>query len=579
MPLPLTAQETDVLRAFFVADWGGGLTITSGYQTTISEHADGSEQRRMLSDKPLRNFSRTIMSTGATDVGLLRSFTSLVSFSRFPMPLETEAMYLSQAVPAGQITLPVFSTLYRRLAVGTLVALAPTNFHAKQQPFHTTTIKALTETSVTLDSPVPFEVFFGSPIMPVAVCEPADSLEGSVVTQTVVELPIEAIEHRGPEGGLPMSSDPGFPTHSDGLRIFDIEPHDEQLAHTVSHSVVSARATVGLALPQVNYGRRSRVEQTVTYRFLSRKSAWRLIQFFDAVKGQGRRFWAPVATNDLSFSGTQATAPWSVEEWPLHPAVMAKNTAGQVRVTEGATPTAVVGGSRITFNSPGGEIVWVKPCFRGRFSTDEMTETWTTDEAMETTLSFIEIIDPPVGNAVDVNNPLSRPGAATSRAFSITPNQGGGLSPVLARIPPPPGDNLAPEIPMCVVGDCSFVIGNPVTISAFSGVNGDSWRGTGTLPFNEFFCGRWEGDFTTTSGRFQQDAPLGFQVNFTINSAGQRQWDFSTINPSSEVQELPEGESPNLQTRESWTLSCSGFEYRSTNSQGQVTNEVIVTVN
>lgn len=526
MPLPLTAQETDVLRAFFVADWGGGLSITSGYQTTVSEHADGSEQRRMLSDKPLRNFSRTIMSTGATDVGLLRAFTSLVSFSRFPMPLETEAMYLSQAVPAGQTTLPVFSTLYRRLAVGTLVALAPTNFYAKQQPFHTATITDLTEASVTLDSPVPFEVFFGSPIMPVAVCEPADSLEGSVVTQTVVELPIEAIEHRGAEGGLPMSSDPGFPTHSDGLRIFDIEPHDEQLAHTVSHSVVSARATVGLALPQVNYGRRSRVEQTVTYRFLSRETAWRLIQFFDAVKGQGRRFWAPVATNDLSFSGSQATAPWSVEEWPLHPAVMAKNTAGQVVVTEGATPTAVEGGSQINFNSPGGEIVWVKPCFRGRFSSDEMTEVWTTDEAMETTLSFIEIIDPPVGNAVDVANQQAT-GPATSSPTGTEDGGGGGLSPPGARVPPPAGDNLLPPPPPTETCDgCTYVVGATLdyyTRSVTQELEDESIE-QGTLQYTS--CGNWTGEVTLTSSFFDEGSTQTYNVtvSHSRDSDGNHVW-------------------------------------------------------
>lgn len=398
IPLPL-ATDVD----FFFHNWADQPTIESGWLTDIQQASTGAEERRGLTQRPLRTMSVFWFPSEKAEADRMLVALRKMTQGRFQIPLYMDQTPMQAAAASGTNVLNV-STLNGRFFNGGRIAIVKRSGVGGMTPLSVqyAQIQSRTTSQITLVANLTANVAAGDLVIPMMDCETMLRPQmqyvkayGATVKLTVTEVP-------GPSQLPARISDfpDGFARFA-GKPIFNIEP-DWINGVDVGLDRQGDRANAGRA--DLTYLAADRARLTASY-FLSaqRAEGLKIIDFFETRRGRLRSFW--LVDQDQLWTATAATTTFldinplgdfdNFQEEMDFVAVVMKD--GTIHVREVVTIQAVLGVWRLTVTPdlPAIDLTQVRRIARARyvrFDSDAMTESWATDGVMTTRLGFIECL-------------------------------------------------------------------------------------------------------------------------------------------------------------------------------------------
>ena len=397
-PLAL-ADEVDL----FMHNWVEQAVLESGWLSDIQQSAaNGAEERRGLSIKPLRALTLLWTIDSQTEADRLLVLLRRISQTRFQVPLYMDQTSLLANASAGTNVLTLDTTMARFFR-GARVVIVKRSTGATPIAFQYGIIDSFTTTTMTLLSNLSADVETDHIVIPVIDCEillkPTMQFVkayGAQLKMTVTEVPgASQLPARGSDFPLGFSRFEGRP-------IFDIEPNwVAGLDIGVDHQ--GDRYTAGRADNTYIVGPRGR--HITSYLLnMTRDEVWPVIEFFETRRGRLRSFWKidqdqvwdtiAITTTFIDINPLGSFAQF--QEEMDHIGVVLDDGTQYVR--EVVTIQAVLGVWRITVATalPVIATTDIRRVARARivrFDSDTMTETWFNDNAIATRLGFIECLE------------------------------------------------------------------------------------------------------------------------------------------------------------------------------------------
>lgn len=246
----------------------------------------------------------------------------------------------------------------------------------------------------------------GDRIVPIMECLPLLDISGDAITATIVNLPITFDEVLGastiPPVVVPGQLPPGYATYA-GLPILNPHPSDEI---TIGIKRDGEIRTSGIGQVVRLDGTRGRVTIESAVLTLKRADAWKWRGFFDSRGGRCYPFWVLSPTNDLRVTardgtGTVVTAFTGLDAFDVpkyHAALFLQMKDGSVLISKITSVARVGPNDEFTLTDPLGAFTLANVrragwAYLSRFDTDEMVETWRTDEVMRSEVRCIEVLE------------------------------------------------------------------------------------------------------------------------------------------------------------------------------------------
>ncbi len=369
--------------------------------------------------KMTQSVQHTAMKDGdlsALDELLLRS-----TRGRFRVPLYCDHMTLAAPCLAGDQTLNVASTQFRRVFVDSLVAVC--RKEGIRWKYEIAAVQDLTTTGLTLKAPLQSDYTAGCRVFPLVECDlslntGSKAISDKITTSNVVfqqvvgkaALPSVCDENTIPEGVASIN----------GLPVLSSLPHDWQ---GVSLSALRGGQLVSLGRGQVFDDLRENTRWGIALSFscLSRQAAWRVISFFDSRRGRKLPFWVVSPTSDAALVRIESDGisikrtNTSINLLRARKHICLRRWDGSMEVRK---IVSIVEGPveiRLVFDTPyledASSVRRVSWAFLCRFGSDEMTESWLTDKIMTTGFECQEVLEDNYGerlpSAPDIVDPSS----------------------------------------------------------------------------------------------------------------------------------------------------------------------------
>jgi hypothetical protein len=323
-----------------------------------------------------------------------------------PIPLVSDRTTLTDDTLAGGNTLQC-DTTYRRFFRGQQVFLTPPIWK-RTEAFGIAVdgilsqISSLTSGSITLTSGVPIDILEGWKVYPLLSCHYQDRSSMQRIERDVLDGDLSFVE---------MASAATLPPTTSKSLVSVPDSYEERYILnvpfvgdiTVGTERMGQRSNIGNGFIDLLTGPRSRITIAGQAGWLNRADFFRTIQFFDLHRGREKSFWMrnparmyrvvsyPSPTK-VRVKGFDFSA--NVLSYFSHLGIVGFSGTQQIRrVTSVVLETN--GDLTLTADSAfdQSEVKAVSSAHLVRFSTDEMTESWTTDEVGFTTLSFTEVLD------------------------------------------------------------------------------------------------------------------------------------------------------------------------------------------
>lgn len=399
VPLALAADVD-----FFFHNWVEQPVLENSWLTDIQQSAaTGAEERRGLTQRPLRALSLNWFPSEKAEADRMLVALRKMSNGRFQIPLYMDQTAVTATALSGTAMLTMNPTRGRFFA-GARVAIVRKSGVGGMTPLMVQyrKILSLTTSSMTLDVNLTSDVQAGDLVLPLIDCEVVLTPSMQYVKAYGAIVKLTVIEVAGPSQ-LParISDFPDGFSRFMGKPIFNIEP-DWISGVDVGLNRQGERANSGRA--DLTYLSADRSRVTASY-FLSaeRDDALMLIDFFETRRGRLRTFW--FVDQDQIWTALASTTTFldidpfgdfdNFEEEMDFIGIVMKD--GTIHVREVITVQAVLGVWRLTVSPdlPAIDLSQVRRIARGRymrFDSDAMQETWTTDGVMTTRLGFIETL-------------------------------------------------------------------------------------------------------------------------------------------------------------------------------------------
>lgn len=399
-----TADDLWALSYLSRVNWEDGTELKSSFRTAIKYALTASEQRWGMQGKPRRIASGQLQAFGTADVAKLRSSIRRMTKSKYLFPLHSDVSLLDSSATAGDTVLNV-DTTYRRLYVGYRVAIVRRTDDPTATTFEVHTIAALTDSTLTLATPLAHNFGFASEVLPLIECQLIFSLRGTIATDDKAQVTVEAVEATGatqlPASETPGSIPSGFGQYGDYPILSAAEDFGGQIENGVAMYGDFSESGIG-NYPTI-YGPRASETFSLPVLATNRYEAWKIIRFFDSRAGALHPFYciSPLTEYTVkSIAGTSVTveATGLESDWAFRPFIGIIDADG-VRYVRAVTFVERVGEEDlITLHTEIvgltlGNIARATTAWLVRLTSDELSEKWMTNSVMQTTLSMREVLN------------------------------------------------------------------------------------------------------------------------------------------------------------------------------------------
>lgn len=399
VPLALAADVD-----FFFHNWAEPPSMESGWLTDIQIASTGAEERRGLSQRPLRAISLQWLISEKSEADRMLVRLRKMAATRFQVPLYMDQVPLTAAALSGTNVLTMDPTLGRFFTGGRVAIVRRSGIGgATPSMIQYHAIQSRTTSTMTLATNLTANVQVGDLVIPLIDCEIMLTPSMQYVKAYGATVRLTAMEVAGPSQLPARISD--FPDGFQRFRgkpIFYIEP-DWINGVDVGVSRQGERANAGRT--DLTYVAADRGRQTASY-FLSaeRLEALKIIDFFETRRGRLRSFW--LVDQDQVWTALATTTVFvdidpfgdfdNFQEELEYVGIVMRD--GTIHVREVVTIQAVLGVWRLTVTPdlPSIDLTQVRRVARARFMRfdgDSMAETWNTDNVMTTRLGFLETLE------------------------------------------------------------------------------------------------------------------------------------------------------------------------------------------
>ena len=392
-------SELWALAYLFRANWSNEVKTSTAWNTDVATAKSVAEQRRGLTGRPSRRSSATLFGLTLSQTASLTSFLQRSAQSRSLFPLFSDQSRATAASSGSTINCP---TDYRRVSVGSRVVIMSEASGA----FDVRTVISKTSSTITVDSPLSTTFPIDSLVLPLLESRVLLSSAGLIITDRLGSAKVEGYELPGPwcadPSAAPNSTPAGFSSYL-GHPILDIPlNYTSPLGFEINRE--GAHTGTGISQAVEVFGSRARVSLELPFLFTSRAEWWKLNTLLDSRCGRTFPFWVPSPTEDYevdsyTVSGLKVKANGPELDWQYRPYIYLAKLDGTVQVRtvvshlrSGGLDTLVLD---TPFTSPtsGSPVSRVGICYLARLDSDEIEESWITDETCEVTLKVVELLE------------------------------------------------------------------------------------------------------------------------------------------------------------------------------------------
>lgn len=420
-PPPISAAASAPASQFYLFhNWDAPSVLETAFSTDVTaSSASVSEERRALVDRPYK--TQQCLLTNLTRSEATRALYLLLRAAQEPtlVPVYSSVTFMTGA-PSGAVV--PCDTRYRRFAPGVRVLL----YNPVSEVVEDAVISSMTHTTMTLTGSPSGTFAEGSRVYPLMDCEVIQNASKTLLTDGLSEVDVQFQELQGPTALPPLDLwyPSGRPAFS-GIPFLNSYPN---WAKGVSIEVQQPGQVSEFGRGTI--ARIRGVRPKLLFRFyltaLSREEAWDHLRFFDACMGRLRTFWLqnplvmfePVADVETTHADVLAMAPDDFEvaadEFTTH--LMIEEFDGTLTLATVSGATDASGVTRFAF-SPSlagtisqADIKSITSVHKCRFYTDNMVETWLTDEVCDLQFQVIEVLEETAASVTNLADSLAAAG-------------------------------------------------------------------------------------------------------------------------------------------------------------------------
>lgn len=398
------SSDRDVWAAPLVmqVNWKNPVTVRTGFETRIEQALTLSEQRRLLRGMPRRSISCTLTGTGRVETLAARQLLTRRSMSGFLMPLYSDQVELNSAVTAGNATVSVITTDYRRLFVGNrAVIMSRTNGVVDQ--FEVMEILSKSSTSITFTSNLTGNYGRDAIVVPLFEATLVDNYSnGFILTDTKADFQnFTAQENVGPtqlEGTTSLGSNPSGFDVFDSLPVFDGPIDYSRIRFGINR--IGSFSGVGIAQLPVFYGERGVQRISALLNCTSREAAWDILRFFESRGGRAHPFFLRSPLSDYKVTGSNGNNllvedTGDLLDWIYRPYLVMELSNGAYDYRQVDAVVQNGNNHEVSFvgGAPLGTVVGARQLFKMRMFRDEIAERWLTTDCCQMTLEAVEVLE------------------------------------------------------------------------------------------------------------------------------------------------------------------------------------------
>jgi hypothetical protein len=398
-----SALPTVLLNAL-LQDWKGGARIESAYMTDVAPASNLAEERRSLVDRPQRSVLVSNLGFSKAKSWEVISNLRRMGNERTVVPLVTDHARITAS--STGVTLNCV-TSYRRFFAGGRVVVCKLTKDGEIYDEEYDTIASLTASTITLDIGVSGTFPAGSRVYPCIEAEVSLSNSARLIGDRFLEMDFTAEELFGPTALRRTEED--YPSsfevvtiNAEDFPVFMLHP-DQGFTNEIMILRKGEQRKQGRSTLVSTHGSRPQTGYRLNFQKASRADAWPLIEFFDSRKGRCRPFvYIPMENYwDLDAIDTtylEIDAIGNFEDLSFIDfiaVVMKDGTFEFIEVDSRVDNTTVF---RFTWTeaitAPAlADVHRVVPAYIMRLESDAMDEDWVTDEFLNTSLEFIELLN------------------------------------------------------------------------------------------------------------------------------------------------------------------------------------------
>lgn len=397
VPLALPSVPAALLQK----NWADSCLLNSAWLDDVTRASSLAEDRRALSDRPRRVMKARLTALDRADQLKLFMAAQRWLSQRGSVPVYCDHSRVTQDSTGTSL---FCSTKYRRFYVGGRVIVHAWTAKNRPTAVQYNTILEIRDDRLILGASLSGTVPKGSRVYPAMDAEIALDVQATPSGDRALDATVTFTEVVGPSA-LPAScqgNPPGAQYYS-SKPILDVPPNwgaTLELGLTRSGRAYEQGRGRVVAVE----GARPQFQHTLTLTSLSRQAAWKVLQFFDAMKGRTRPFWLvqpetlfePIAVTttyvEVSASGNYA----DLNTYLDYVAIVKRD--GTILIRGIASTTDSGSFWRITFDSaiPSTTLGEIRKCtgaFLVRMARSELAQEWVTDTACEVKIDVVELLD------------------------------------------------------------------------------------------------------------------------------------------------------------------------------------------
>jgi len=383
-----------------LANWRSTVSISSTWGTDVSHALSLSEERRTLTDRPIRSMRVLFSGMNQEDTVKLLMNQMRARDARYRVPLYCD---MSTVTQASSGTMLWCDTRFKRYFVGGMIVVhewlrsRPTNVQYRQ-------IAEVHDDRLVLVTALTGTIQVRARVFPTMDAEVDLGGEGTMISDYVSEVDFTAMEVIG-SSALPSSCS-ASPLSMDlyqGYAILDLPSSFETSLDT---SIVRAGRAYQQGRGRVVYvtGARPQTEHVLKLIGLDRERSWSIVQFFDSVRGRGRPFWLvtpetlfkldAISTTFVDVTALGAAA--DVTAYVSHVAIAMRDGTTYVRAISSVIDNTTTFRLNLGEALPALSAVDVRRVTTARFvrmRDDTMTENWQTDGKCQIELPVTELLE------------------------------------------------------------------------------------------------------------------------------------------------------------------------------------------
>lgn len=391
----------------FLQNWSRNVTVGTLWQTDVkASHGSVREARKGLATKPQRSVSIRWTSTSPGELDELVPAVKRMTAEEVMVPIMSDHTELDVSVGGVPVDRVTCNTVDKRFYPDAVVAVADLDAQGHYTgTFITRIIASRTEDELVFTSTVSNLTAGQVLILPLINTQVLLEPKFSYQTNHVAHADLTLQEVFGPSALPPLETgNPASFAIFDGLPVFDMEP-DWGTPVPVGFRREGSKVKSGRSSYIETRGARHRYALDYKFKF-ERADAFRFLRFFDSRGGRLQAFWQvdqedvwTIASQSNGDTEVNITAIGSFTDFQAefgHIGIVMNDGTVHVGAVSNIDDETTTWEVTLTAALPSLDLTQVRRVARARrvrFTRDNVTERWTTDNVCAIDVSTIELLD------------------------------------------------------------------------------------------------------------------------------------------------------------------------------------------